>query len=100
MQVGVKKDGVVFVDKPHLLKMFPQVYQIRLQQKLKTIQYLTLKILVYLLECQEVSIELLASLMHCFIQFCLRAVVAVCKGSLNYLVSRLKASDFLSFKKF
>jgi hypothetical protein len=63
-QFGVKKDGVVFVRKPHLLKMFPQFFQIHLQQQLKTTEYLTLKILVYLLQChKQVSIELLASLM-------------------------------------
>jgi hypothetical protein len=44
--------------------MFPQFYQIHLQQQLKTAEYLTLKILVYLLQChKQVSIELLASLM-------------------------------------
>jgi hypothetical protein len=44
--------------------MFPQFYQIHLQQQLKTTEYLTLKILVYLLQChKQVSIELLASLM-------------------------------------
>jgi hypothetical protein len=44
--------------------MFPQFYHIHLQQQLKTDVYLTLKILVYLLQChKQVSIELLASLM-------------------------------------
>jgi hypothetical protein len=43
--------------------MFPQFYQIHLQQELKTDVYLTLKILVYLLQCyKQLSIELLASL--------------------------------------
>ena len=62
--MAVKKDGVIFVNKPHLLIMFPQFYHIHLQQQLKTDVYLTLKILVYLLQChKQVSIELLASLM-------------------------------------
>ena len=60
----VKKDGVSLVKKPHQLKMFPQFYLLHLQQPLKTTEYLTLKKLVYLLQChRQVSIELLASLM-------------------------------------
>jgi hypothetical protein len=60
----VKKDGVSLVKKPHQLKMFPQFYLLHLQQQLKTTEYLTLKKLVYLLQChRQVSIELLASLM-------------------------------------
>lgn len=60
----VKKDGVSVVKKPHLLKMFPQFYLLHLQQQLKTTEYLTLKKLVYLLQChRQVSIELLASFM-------------------------------------
>jgi hypothetical protein len=60
----VKKDGVSLVKKPHQLKKFPQFYLLHLQQQLKTTEYLTLKKLVYLLQCQrQVSIELLASLM-------------------------------------
>jgi hypothetical protein len=60
----VKKDGVSLVKKPHQLKMFPQFYLLHLQQQLKTPEYLTLKKLVYLLQChRQVSIELLASLM-------------------------------------
>jgi len=44
--------------------MFPQFYLFHLQHQLKTTEYLTLKILVYLLQChKQVSIELLASLM-------------------------------------
>ena len=66
----VKKDGVVIVKKPHLLNMFPSFYQIHLQQQLKATEYLTLKILVYLLAChKQVSLELLASLMPYPIQF-------------------------------
>lgn len=46
------------------MKMLPQFYHIHLQQHLKTTEYLTLKILVSLLQChKQVSIELLASLM-------------------------------------
>jgi hypothetical protein len=66
----VKKDGVVIVKKPHLLNMFPSFYQIHLQQQLKATEYLTLKILVYLLAChKQVSLGLLASLMPYPIQF-------------------------------
>jgi hypothetical protein len=50
--------------------MFPQFYQIHLQQQLKNTEYLTLKILVYLLQSQkQVSIELLATLMPNPFQF-------------------------------
>ena len=50
--------------------MFPQFYQIHLQQQLKNTEYLTLKILVYLLQSQkQVSIESLATLMPYPIQF-------------------------------
>ena len=66
----VKKDGVVSVKKPHLLNMFPSFYLLHLQQQLKATEYLTLKILVYLLAChKQVSLELLASLMPYPIQF-------------------------------
>jgi hypothetical protein len=59
-QLAVKKDGVTLVKKPHQLKMFPQFYQIHLEQQLKNTEYLTLKILVDLLQSQkQVSIELL-----------------------------------------
>ncbi|WP_333154269.1 hypothetical protein [Microcoleus sp. Pol8_C1] len=50
--------------------MLPSFYQIYLQQQLKVTEYLTLKILVYLLAChKQVSLELLASLMPYPIQF-------------------------------
>jgi len=50
--------------------MFPQFYQIHLQRQLKNTEYLTLEILVYLLQSQkQVSIELLATLMPYPIQF-------------------------------
>ena len=50
--------------------MFPQFYQIHLEKKLKSAEYLTLKILVYLLQSQkQVSIKLLATLMPYTIQF-------------------------------
>ena len=66
----VKKDGVVIVKNPHLLNMLPSFYQIHLQEQLKVTEYLTLKILVYLLAChKQVSLELLASLMPYPIQF-------------------------------
>ena len=60
----LKKDGVEIVKWPYLTIMFPQFYQIHLEKKLKSAEYLTLKILVYLLQSQkQVSIELLATLM-------------------------------------
>jgi hypothetical protein len=66
----VKKDGVVIVKNPPLLNMLPSFYQIHLQEQLKVTEYLTLKILVYLLAChKQVSRELLASLMPYPIQF-------------------------------
>ncbi len=50
--------------------MIPQFYQIYLQQQLKQTEYLTLKLLVYLLQCHKtVSIESLATLMPYPIQF-------------------------------
>ena len=50
--------------------MFTQFYQIHLEKQLKPAEYLTLKILVYLLQSQkQVNIELLATLMHYPIQF-------------------------------
>jgi hypothetical protein len=66
----LKKDGVEIVKWPHLRIMFPQFYQIHLEKKLKSAEYLTLNILVYLLQSQkQVSIELLATLMPYPIQF-------------------------------
>jgi hypothetical protein len=35
--------------------MFPQFYQIHLEKKLKSAEYLTLKILVYLLQSQKLA---------------------------------------------
>ena len=50
--------------------MFPQFYQNYLEKQLKPAEYLTLKILVYLLQShRQVSIELLASVMPYPIQF-------------------------------
>jgi hypothetical protein len=69
-RLELKKDGVEIVKWPHLTIMFPQFYQIHLEKKLKPAEYLTLKILVYLLQSQkQVSIELLATLMPYPIQF-------------------------------
>ena len=45
----LKKDGVEIIKWPHLLIMFPQSYQNHLEKQLKPAEYLTLKILVYLL---------------------------------------------------
>ncbi|MEG5041988.1 MULTISPECIES: hypothetical protein [unclassified Microcoleus] len=50
--------------------MFPQSYQNHLEKQLKPAEYLTLKILVYLLQShRQVSIELLASFWPYPIQF-------------------------------
>jgi len=50
--------------------MFPQSYQNHLEKQLKPAEYLTFKILVYLLQShRQVSIELLASVMPYPIQF-------------------------------
>ena len=50
--------------------MFPQFYQIHLEKQLKPAEYLTLKILVYLLQSQkQVNVELRATLMPYPIQF-------------------------------
>jgi uncharacterized membrane protein len=66
----VKKDGVSIVKKPHLLKMLPPFYQICFQRQLKNAEYLTLTILVFLLQThKQVSIELLATLMPYPIMF-------------------------------
>lgn len=55
---------------PHLLKMLPKSYQICCQRQLKNAEYLTLTILVFLLQTQkQVSIELLATLMPYPIMF-------------------------------
>ena len=66
----VKKDGVSIVKKPHLLKMLPSFYRICFQRQLKNAEYLTLTILVFLLQTRkQVSIELLATLMPYPIMF-------------------------------
>jgi hypothetical protein len=66
----VKKDGVSIVQKPHLLKMLPKSYQICFQRQLKNTEYLTLTILVFLLQShKQVSIEALATLMPYPIMF-------------------------------
>ena len=50
--------------------MFPRFYLLHLQRQLKNTEYLTLKILVYLLQSQkQLSIELLATLMPNPFQF-------------------------------
>jgi Transposase DDE domain len=66
---GKKRWGSIR-EKPHQVKMIPQFYQIHLQQQLKETEYLTLKLLVYLLQCHKtVSIESLATLMPYPIKF-------------------------------
>lgn len=50
--------------------MLPQFYQLHLEKQLKPTEYLTLKILVYLLQLhKQISIELLASVWPYPIQF-------------------------------
>ena len=66
----VKKDGVNFYKQSHLYKMLPQFYQNCFQRQLKKAEYLTRQILVFLLQVhQEVSIELLATVMPSPIAF-------------------------------
>ena len=58
----VKKDGVIIVSLPHLRKMFPLFYQKCLSSQLKKAEYLTLGIIVSLLQIhKQVSIERLAT---------------------------------------
>jgi len=60
----VEKNGVAIVNKPPLLKMLPTFYQICWEHQLKQTQYLTLQILVFLLQAHKhVSIERLATVM-------------------------------------
>jgi hypothetical protein len=58
----VKKDGVIIVNKPHLIKIFPLFYQKCLSSQLKKAKYLTLASLIALLQIhKQVSIERLAT---------------------------------------
>jgi hypothetical protein len=58
----VKKDGVIIVTLPHLKKMFPLFYQKCLSSQLKKAEYLTLGIIVSLLQIhKQVSLERLAT---------------------------------------
>lgn len=60
----VKKDGVAIVNNPYLLKMFPRFYHNCFEKQLKRTQYLTLQILVFLLQAHKyVSIERLATVL-------------------------------------
>jgi hypothetical protein len=60
----VKKDGVNFYKQTHLYTMLPPFYQNCFQRQLKKAEYLTLQILVFLLQAhKQVSIELLATVM-------------------------------------
>jgi hypothetical protein len=58
----VKKDGVIMVNKLHLIKIFPLFYQKCLSSQLKKAKYLTLASLIALLQIhKQVSIERLAT---------------------------------------
>ena len=60
----VEKNGVAIVNNPQLLKMTKTFYQICWERQLKQTQYLTLQILVFLLQAHKhVSIERLATVM-------------------------------------
>ncbi len=62
--------GSVLSRSPHLLRMLPEFYQNCFQRQLKNTEYLTLTILVFLLQThKQVSIELLATLMPYPIMF-------------------------------
>jgi hypothetical protein len=89
-QLEVKKDGVEIIKWPYLLIMFPQFYQNYLEKQLKPVEYLTLKILVYLLQShRQVCIELLASVMPYLIQF----------ESLRRSLQRFLKLDCLNYRK-
>jgi hypothetical protein len=49
----VKKDGVNFYKQPHLYTMLPPFYQNCFQRQLKKAEYLTLQILVFLLQAHK-----------------------------------------------
>jgi hypothetical protein len=58
----VKKDGVIIVNKPHLIKIFPLFYQKCFSSQLKKAKYLTLASLIALLQIhKQVSIYRLAT---------------------------------------
>jgi hypothetical protein len=60
----VKKDGVNFNKQPHIYTMLAPFYQNCFQTQLKKAEYLTMQILVFLLQApKQVSIELLATVM-------------------------------------
>jgi hypothetical protein len=66
----VKKDGVVIVNKPHQLKMLPQFYQTYLRNQVKLADYLTLNILLNLLQSiKQVNLERLATALPFPIKF-------------------------------
>lgn len=59
----VKKDRSRIVNKTELMQMLPQVYQTCFQRQLSATQFLTLEILVWLLQAhKQVRIERLAAL--------------------------------------
>ncbi|MBW3587725.1 MAG: hypothetical protein KY448_18355 [Cyanobacteria bacterium 0813] len=60
----VKKDGVNFYKQPHPYTILPPFYQNCFQRQLKKAEYLTLQILLFLLQAhKQVSIESLATVM-------------------------------------
>ena len=60
----VKKDGAKIYKQPHLYTMLPPFYQNCFRRQLKKAEYLTLQILVILLQAhKQVSIESLATVM-------------------------------------
>lgn len=66
----VKKDGAVIVNKPHQMKMLPQFYQTHLKNQVKLADYLTLSILLNLLQSiKQVSLERLATALPFPIKF-------------------------------
>ena len=66
----VKKDGANLVKSPHQTKMLPKFYQSCFQKQLEKTAYLTLNILIFLLQFhKKVTIESLATLMPYPIMF-------------------------------
>ena len=66
----VKKDGAKFVKSPQILKMLPSFYQICFQKQLEKTAYLTLNILIFVVQIhKQVTIESLARLMPYPIMF-------------------------------
>jgi len=86
----VKKDGVNFNKQSHLYVMLPPFYQNCFQRQLQKAEYLTLQVLVFLLQAyKQVSIESLETVMPYPITF---------ESKRRAIQRFLKLSDFNSEK--